>query len=112
MIRKNTNTMTEARRQQIEAAADEVMAELGLDEEEINDGYCPYFATKLVDRVGGVIVDALADEMKPILEGYTTQAPTDLEPELSHCWVYVDGMYFDAEAADGRYEEYNLPIFQ
>jgi hypothetical protein len=111
-MREKFNNMTEAKRQQIESIADEIIEELGGDDEEINDGLCSYFATKLVDRVGGVIVDALSDDMKPVLEGYTTQAPTDLDPELSHCWVLIDGMYFDAEAPDGRYEQYNLPIFQ
>ena len=77
-----------------------------------NDGNmvdCTDFAKRLINAVGrGIIVDGLAKEMKTNLKGYKTQ-PAKYNPnKLSHCYAFIDGLYYDAFNPEGVKEETDL----
>ena len=62
--------------------------------EDINKGFCFYFAMQLRDRLGGdcIIVDT---------EGMN-----------SHSFVFTNGLYYDSEAPNGVEDYYDLPYFR
>lgn len=93
-------------RQQAQAAAENILAQMGGDAEQINNGDCATFAKALVGQVGGVVVDGLNESMKSELDGYETQEPQVRMRGASHCWVFVAGYNFDAYNTEGcEYEE-------
>ena len=95
-----------------------IIAFMGGDAEEICSGSCPKFAKLLVDMCGGQIVSNLADNMRDEIEGYKV-----IEPEIyfgnpnnpfsstSHCWVKIDGRYYDAFNPDGVQYENELTFY-
>jgi hypothetical protein len=86
-----------------------IISEMQKDPELINQGDCPEFAKKLVNRFGGVIVDGL-DDLSDELICYSTESPV-YHHEVPHCWVKIDNILFDAEAPRGVVDERELPIF-
>lgn len=99
-------------------AAERILAEMGGNAEEICNGDCPVFAMKLVDAVGGQIVSNLQNAMVDDLEGYEVIAPDERWPNpnrsfhMSHCWVKVGKMYYDAFNPEGVDNEHLLEFYQ
>lgn len=103
----------------VRSIAENIVAEMGNDPMAICNGGCQDkdgshvdctdFAKRLIDAVGsGVIVDALSIEMKRNLVGYQTQ-PVKYNPnKLSHCYAFIDGMFYDAFNPEGVNEESEL----
>jgi hypothetical protein len=101
--------------------ANEILLEMGGSAEYICTGSCAIFATKLIDRVGkGIIVSNLSSDMVGEIEGYDIQKPDcGLEKpskgnrfETSHCWVLVDGVFYDAFNTEGVKKEDDLFFVQ
>ncbi len=78
----------------------------------ICNGDCTTFAKRMVRALKAInieseIVDALSHEMKSEIEGFPT-----IEPEytdgISHCYVKVDGYFFDAFNPEGVEKETKL----
>jgi hypothetical protein len=95
-----------------ETVANETLQEMGGVASDICTGDCTTFAKKMVDalkafNIEAEIVDALSEEMKSEISGYTT-----IEPEytdgISHCYVKVDGYFFDAFNPEGVEKETRL----
>ena len=106
-------------RNQISEIAEQIKNAMGGDAENICNGDCPIFAMRLVDAVGkGVIVNNLTniDDINPEYEVTTT----DVLPkpsrgnryETSHCWVEIDGIYYDAFDTYGVSKERDLQFVQ
>lgn len=83
----------------------EIIAQMGGNAEEICSGQCPEFAKALVDKVGrGQIVSNLSSNMVDELDGYEVIDPeTHIQQpsarnmfSTSHCWVKIDGRFYDA----------------
>jgi len=101
--------------------ANEILLEMGGCADDICTGSCAIFATKLIDRVGkGVIVSNLSPDMVEEIKGYDIQKPDcGLEKpskgnryETSHCWVEVDGRFYDAFNTGGVQKEDDLFFVQ
>lgn len=85
---------------------------MGGNPEEICNGECAVFATRLVDRLGeGVIVNGLSNEMADEIDGYESRKPVR-RIRTSHCWVDVDGILFDAYNPEGVENEEDLEFYQ
>jgi len=91
--------------------AESIIEEMGGDAGEICSGNCPVFAKALVTRCGGQIVSNLSEDMIFELDGYDTIEP-DEDTRLpkpsrsnmwatSHCWVKIDGRFYDAFNPEG-----------
>ena len=107
--------------------AQNIIEEMGGDANEICSGECDIFAMKLVDRVGkGEIVSNLTAGMEDDFTSgdkkYTVIQP-DEECSLrvpcarnyystSHCWVKIDGMFYDAFNPEGVDTENDLQFVQ
>ena len=100
--------------------AKQILEQMGGDAEEICSGSCPEFAKELVDKCGGQIVSNLSEDMQDELDGYEV-----IEPEAyiakpsrrnywgtSHCWVKIEGRYYDAYNPEGVDEETDLHFIQ
>jgi len=97
--------------------AETILAEMGGDAEEICTGSCPDFAKQLIDRAGrGQIVSNLSDDMADELDGYEVIKPEAYIPKpsarnyfaSSHCWVKIDGKFYDAYNPEGVSDESEL----
>lgn len=95
-----------------ETIANEILTQMGGIAVDICTGDCTTFAKRMVNAlknegIDAVIVDALSDEMKSELDGYNT-----IEPEytdgISHCYVKVDGYFYDAFNPEGVEKETKL----
>ena len=103
----------------VRSIAESILAEMGNDPMAICNGGCrdnngnmvdcTDFAKRLISQVGsGVIVDALSTEMKREIKGFKTQ-PAKYNPnKLSHCYVLIDGAFYDAFNPEGVSEESEL----
>lgn len=96
----------------IENTANEILNSMGGVAKDICTGDCTTFAKRMVDSlkaqgIEAVIVDALSDEMKDELSGYETIEP-DYTDGISHCYVKVDGWFFDAFNPNGVEKETEL----
>lgn len=104
--------------QEVRNAAERILAEMGGNAEEICNGDCPVFAMKLVDAVGGQIVSNLQNAMQDDLQGYDVISPDEKWPNpnrsfyMSHCWVKVGKMYYDAFNPEGVDNEHLLDFYQ
>ena len=101
--------------------AERILNEMGGDAEEICNGSCTVYAVKLIDELGkGQIVSNLDSSMLEEIEGYEI-----IEPQCSiskpcarnrfmtsHCWVKVDGKFYDAFNPEGCDEEHELEFVQ
>ena len=100
--------------------AKRILEEMGGCAEEICTGECPEFAKRLVAACGGQIVSNLSEDMEGELEGYETIDPEAYIPKpsrwnmwaTSHCWVKIDGRYYDAYNPEGVEEESELQFIQ
>lgn len=111
----------EATRQNIESLIQEVMEDNFCDTpEEINEGECFEFAKAFASMFGGVIYDGLDDEWgSEQFEGFETQVvPVNILPNdttykqpIVHCWVKLDGLYYDSETPEGVEDWTQLPVF-
>ena len=105
---------------EIREIAETLLAEMGGDAEAICSGDCPLFAMRLIDRVGaGQIVSNLASAMKDDIEaGYEVIAPEtrfpnpDRVPAASHCWVKIDGRFYDAFNPEGVSVEHEMEFYE
>jgi len=101
-------------------AAKIILEEMGGDPEEICTGECPEFAKMLVDQCGGEIVSNLSESMIDELEGYNVIEPEAFIPKpsrrnmwsTSHCWVKIDGRFYDAYNPEGVEYEEDLTFFK
>jgi hypothetical protein len=106
-------------RYEIAEYANEIIAYMGGDAEEICNGSCPKFAKLLGDAVGrGEIVGNLASNMKDEIEGYEVIEPeiyfgnpNDWRSSTSHCWVKIDGRFYDAFNPEGVDSEDELQFY-
>ena len=98
---------------------------MGGNAESICNGECTIFAMKLIDRVGGgQVVSNLTEDMEGDFEGYAETyeivkpechiaAPSDANYySTSHCWVKVDGRFYDAFNTEGVEDENYLQFIQ
>lgn len=106
-------------RYEVRQIAESIIIKMGGDPNEICTGDCPEFAKSLVDLVGyGEIVSNLANAMKDDLAGYRVISPDehwpnpDRRPSMSHCWVKIDGFYYDAFNPEGVDNEHLLDFYQ
>lgn len=95
-----------------ETIANQTLKSMGGVAKDICTGDCTTFAKRMVDELAkhgieGVIVDALSFEMKDELNGYTTFEP-EYTDGISHCYVKVDGWFFDAFNPEGVEKETEL----
>lgn len=100
--------MQYSERLRISNTIESIVTEWGMTPEEIAQGDCAVFAKKLVDALGkGIIVNGLNASMQDELEGYETQEPSIKinRNRQSHCWVAIDGWFFDAFDSMGVDEE-------
>ena len=107
--------------QSVSDIANKILAEMGGNAEEICTGNCTQFAMRLIDQVGrGQIVSNLSDEMMDEIDGYEI-----IEPEAyiqrpsarnmfstSHCWVKIDGRFYDAFDTYGVDDENYLTFIE
>jgi hypothetical protein len=108
---------------QISEIANEIAVQMG-GAEKICSGECTTFAMRLIDRVGeGQVVSNLTSDMLGEFEGYDETyeiispvanftAPTQKNNfSTSHCWVKIDGRFYDAHNTEGVTEEEYLQFF-
>lgn len=104
---------------EVRKIAEDLVAEMGGDAEQICSGDCPIFAMRLIDRVGGgQVVSNLATSMKDDIEPeYDVITPEtrfpnpDRNPAASHCWVKIDGRYYDAFNPEGVNAEHEMDFY-
>ena len=72
----------------------------GLYPYDINCGNCDYFASDFLFVAG-----RLGKSGEPLVT-------PDEEDLPGHCWAFIDGRHFDAEAPDGVTDWRELPIFK
>ena len=65
---------------------------------EINGGLCEEFAHTIIDRLGDAEASVMATPADGMLPG--------------HCWIYLRGKHYDAEAYGGVDRFVDLPIFE
>lgn len=92
-------------------AAHEVLETMGGNAQDICSGDCGEFATRMIDLLGrGQIVACNMVAYEDDFSGYDVIAPemrvTKNTPP--HCWVKVDGKYYDAFDPQGVEEECNM----
>lgn len=107
---------------EVRKAAESIVEEMGGNAEEICSGSCPDFAKALVDKCGGQIVSNLSEDMESELDGYETIAPDEdtyiPAPSrrnmwaTSHCWVKINGRFYDAFNPEGVDCETELQFIQ
>ena len=94
---------------------DNMVAQLG-NVHEIANGYCAVWAKKVFNALKEVGIDSeivvndvfdLEDE----LEGFDTIEAEYCEGEYSHCYIKVDGWFFDAFDVDGVESEGGMSYF-
>lgn len=92
-------------KQSVSDITTQILQEMGGDAQEICSGNCTQFAMKVIDRIGrGQIVSNLTSEMLDEISGYEVIAPeTHIQRptarnmfSTSHCWVKIDGRFYDA----------------
>jgi len=99
--------------------AESIISEMGGDAENICSGDCPIFAMRLIDRVGyGQIVSNLASAMSGDIESkYQVIQPEERFPSpnrvpaASHCWVKIDGRFYDAFNPEGVAQENEMEFY-
>jgi len=110
---------------QVSEIAQSILNEMGGNAESICCGDCTIFAMKLIDRVGaGQVVSNLAEGMECDFEGYA-ESYDIIKPEIhvaaptsanyystSHCWVKIDGRFYDAFNTEGVKDENYLIFIQ
>lgn len=107
-------------RQEVTAAANNILKAMGGNAQEICCGNCPDFAKSLVDLCGGQIVSNLSDDMLSELDGYDVIKPEAALPkptarnnwESSHCWVKTGNRFYDAHNPEGVDTEEDLAFFE
>jgi hypothetical protein len=82
---------------------------MGGNPNKINNGDCAVWANKaynvFLDRgIDAQIVSNLSDEMQDDLEGYET-IKAGYSEGISHCYIKVDGWFFDAFDIEGCEKE-------
>lgn len=83
----------------------------GMEPREINDGWCYFFADKLVDALGGQTHETFAVdttneiELEAVGQTYDPTAPR-------HCFVVHKDRVYDSETPEGRERWQDLPYFQ
>lgn len=105
---------------EIRKAAVSILESMGGDPYEVCQGSCPEFAKALVSKCGGQIVSNLSEDMTSSLDGYEV-----VEPEAhiqkpsrrnmwatSHCWVKIEGRYYDAFNTEGVDDESELQFIE
>lgn len=106
---QNKNTM-----KNVSEIANSILEEMGGDANDICQGECTIFAMKLIDAVGnGQIVSNLSESMLEEISGYDViepechiQKPTSRNNyATSHCWVKIDGKFYDAFNTSGVEDE-------
>jgi hypothetical protein len=104
---------------EIRTIAEEIIEEMGGDPAEICTGDCPDFAKKLLTKVGyGQVVSNLERAMQDELSGCDVIAPEERWPnpnkngDCSHCWVKIDGIFYDAFNPEGVTDEYLLDFYK
>lgn len=110
---------------QISEIAQNLVIEMGGSPESICTGECTNFAMKLIDRVGGgQVVSNLTEDMEADFNGYA-ESYEIIKPQFhiqkpsaanyystSHCWVKIDGLFYDAFNTEGVKDENYLQFFQ
>lgn len=105
--------------------ANQILSEMGGDAEKICSGECTIFAMRLIDRAGkGQVVSNLTSDMESDFEGYD-ETYDIIKPEAhiqkpcarnsfstSHCWVKIDGRFYDAFNTEGVTDENYLDFIQ
>ncbi|MFW9927904.1 MAG: hypothetical protein ACFFD1_00770 [Candidatus Thorarchaeota archaeon] len=96
----------------IEETLKNIVEEMGGNADQINNGDCAVFAKKAYNALTemGVeveIVNNLSDEMQDELEGYET-IEAEYSEGISHCYLLIDGWFFDAYDVDGVENEEEL----
>ena len=105
---------------EVAKTAKQILEEMVGDAEEICTGSCPDFAKSLVDKCGGQIVSNLSEDMESEIGGYDTIEPEAYIPKpsrrnmwgTSHCWVKIDGRFYDAFNPEGVEYESELQFIQ
>jgi hypothetical protein len=106
-IIKNKEKMTNWN--QIEETLKSIVEEMGGNADNINNGDCAVFAKRAFNELSEIgveveIVNNLSDEMQDELEGYETIEANYTEG-ISHCYLLIDGWFFDAYDVDGAETE-------
>lgn len=110
---------------EIQQIAQSLVNEMGGDPETICSGNCTIFAMRLIDKIGrGQIVSNLTAEMEEDFNGYN-ETYEIIQPEAhirkpsarnyfstSHCWVKIDGRFYDAFNPEGVKDENDLDFIQ
>jgi hypothetical protein len=97
---------------QIEETLRRIVEEMGGNADQINNGDCVVFAKKAYNQLTKLgidveIVNNLSDEMQDELDGYSA-IPAKYSEGISHCYLLIDGWYFDAFDVDGAETEQDL----
>ena len=81
---------------------------------DINSGYCAVFIKKVLPKLEGVDIDTPIDiivsqdfELADELSEFET-IETDNEDCVSHCYIHIDGSYYDAQDPEGVESEYDM----
>jgi hypothetical protein len=97
---------------QIEETLKSILEEMGGNADQVNNGDCAIFAKKSYNKLTEIgieveIVNNLSDEMQDELEGYET-IESNYTEGISHCYLLIDGWFFDAYDVDGAETEEEL----
>jgi len=97
---------------QIEEVLKGIVEEMGGDADVINNGDCAVFVKKAYNDLTEIgvevqIVNNLSEEMQNELEGYET-IDAKYSEGISHCYLLIDGWFFDAYDVDGAELESEL----
>jgi hypothetical protein len=96
----------------IEETLTKITDQMGGDADKINNGDCAVWAKKsynalLASGIEAQIVSNLSDEMQDELEGYET-IEAEYYEEISHCYIKIDGWFFDAFDIEGCEKEQEM----
>ena len=96
----------------IEETLKSIVERMGGDADKINNGDCVVFTKNAFDQLSEMgikaeIVNNLSDEMQDELEGYET-IESNYTEGISHCYLLIDGWFFDAYDVDGAETEEEL----
>lgn len=103
----------------VKEIAERILEEMGGDAYEICSGQCTKFARYLIEEVGkGEVVSNLSLNMLGDIEGLEIIEPEiycgnpRVNPDQSHCWVKIDGRFYDAFDPQGVDSEDELQWYQ
>jgi len=109
----NFKEMNTINKYNIATFAERLLSEMGGDALEICTGDCATFAKKTQDQFGGVIKYTPSFELLDEINGRAQEESTEfLRRDPSHCWVEIDGVFFDAFDTDGVEDENYLQFVE